>query len=275
MDRGPSTLWRSPAVQRTLVLLITAFTLFSAVLVFAPAAQRSWAKRCCLRLAAGPAAATPVGMNVAVESARPFQSFWEPLRLRTPPPESADASALGLGGPAPNAGREMPDGRTTFRNASLFGRSREWSLAVGPLLLPESSFVRVTGVWSESWQGVIHHYDSRSTATTRDQVVATETDLDKAKDARDKAAPGAASDGKKVVIGGYKDGKIVVGCNANPTGCAEDDVDRQLGGPADGYTTPIDPATGRPVRVCPRCKEVRGSSKFEPGTKGAPGPWKP
>lgn len=56
--------------------------------------------------------------------------------------------------------------------------------------------------------------------------------LDEAREARDALAREVGSS-KATVTGGYnpKNGRVAAGCNSNPTGCAEDDVARQLGIP--------------------------------------------
>ncbi len=104
---------------------------------------------------------------------------------------------------------------------------------------------------------------SRGAVRSGDDVL-----LDAARAARDsKAAEVGRS--KATVTGGHgKDGRPVAGCSSNPTGCAEDDVARQIGGdPADiTFTEAIRPRTGEQVPICPRCQETYNQSQFPPGT---------
>lgn len=75
---------------------------------------------------------------------------------------------------------------------------------------------------------------------------------------------------KATVTGGYdpSTGRVVAGCSRNPTGCAEDDIARQLGIPPDQirFIEAIRPRTGRQVPVCARCQSKYGRSQFPPGT---------
>ncbi|MCC6176191.1 MAG: hypothetical protein IT305_12870, partial [Chloroflexi bacterium] len=100
--------------------------------------------------------------------------------------------------------------------------------------------------------------------------------LAKARAARD--AIGEKMKWKATVNGGYdrKTGKVAGGCNKNPIGCAEDDVDRQLGGnPADHvHTESIRPRTGNQVPICHNCPRTHSPSQYPSGTRVEPGgPW--
>jgi uncharacterized protein RhaS with RHS repeats len=79
-------------------------------------------------------------------------------------------------------------------------------------------------------------------------------------------------------VGGYKDGKVVVGCSSNPTGCAEDDISRQLG--SDAHMTNAkgwrkNKATGeleyKDIPVCKRCQSKYNKSQFPSDVKFEPG----
>jgi uncharacterized Zn-binding protein involved in type VI secretion len=81
--------------------------------------------------------------------------------------------------------------------------------------------------------------------------------------------------------GGSKDGKVVAGRSGNPTGCAEDDVARQLGNDAqftNAYGWRRSPETGKlewtEIPVCKRCQGSYGRDQFPPDVKADPGgPW--
>ena len=93
--------------------------------------------------------------------------------------------------------------------------------------------------------------------------------LDQARAARDDLAH---EKGRKTatVTGGYTDdGRVVAGASSNPTGCAEDDVARQLGGdPKDiHFTEAIRPRTGDEVPVCRRCQGRYDRNQFPPGAQ--------
>ncbi len=79
-------------------------------------------------------------------------------------------------------------------------------------------------------------------------------------------------------VGGHKDGQVVAGCSGNPSGCAEDDVARQLGPDANmtkakGWRR--NPATGdvewTEIPVCKNCQGKYSPSQFPPGTPADPG----
>jgi hypothetical protein len=81
--------------------------------------------------------------------------------------------------------------------------------------------------------------------------------------------------------GGHKDGKVVVGCSSNPTGCAEDDIARQLGSDANmtgakGWRRNYE--TGQlewtDIPVCTKCQTKYNRSQFPSDVKyDAGGTW--
>lgn len=83
---------------------------------------------------------------------------------------------------------------------------------------------------------------------------------------------------KATITGGYdpKTGRVVVGCNSNPTGCAEEDVVRQLGAdPSDvQFTEAIRPRTGEEIPICVNCQAKFRPDQFPPKVKADPkGQW--
>jgi hypothetical protein len=82
-------------------------------------------------------------------------------------------------------------------------------------------------------------------------------------------------------VGGYKDGKVVVGRSSNPEGCAEDDVARLLGSDADmtkafGWRKNkiTDKIEWTELPVCMRCQSKYQSFQFPRDVKAEPGgPW--
>ncbi len=79
-------------------------------------------------------------------------------------------------------------------------------------------------------------------------------------------------------VGGHKDGKVVAGCSRNPTGCAEDNVARQLGSDANmtgakGWrrNTETGELEWKDIPVCKNCQDKYSPSQFPPGTKADPG----
>jgi RHS repeat-associated protein len=98
---------------------------------------------------------------------------------------------------------------------------------------------------------------------------ADEAMLAAARKARDAKAAEVGSN-KATVTAGWdpRTGRVAAGCNRNPTGCAEDDVARQLGIPKKEirFTEAIRPRTGKQVPVCVRCQQSYDRSQFPPGT---------
>ncbi|GIL26348.1 RHS repeat-associated core domain-containing protein [Actinocatenispora comari] len=100
--------------------------------------------------------------------------------------------------------------------------------------------------------------------------------LGAARAARDaKAAEVGAA--KATVTGGYDPAKgassAVAGCNRNPVGCAENDVERQLGiGSKDvQFSEALRPRTGKEIPICVRCQDRYDPSQFPPGVRYDPG----
>ncbi|MEV4603493.1 RHS repeat-associated core domain-containing protein [Amycolatopsis sp. NPDC049253] len=120
--------------------------------------------------------------------------------------------------------------------------------------------------------GIEAELSGLGTAAQREQQL-----LQEARAARDgRAAEVGAS--KATVTGGYDPatGRVVSGCNRNPTGCAEQDVERQLGiDPKDvRFTEALRPRTGREVRICWSCQARYDRSQFPDGVGYDPdGPW--
>jgi hypothetical protein len=79
------------------------------------------------------------------------------------------------------------------------------------------------------------------------------------------------------VTGGYDPARgpssAVSGCNRNSLGCAENDVQRQLGiDPSDiQFTEAIRPRTGQQVPICHDCQVRYDPSQFPAGTLHKPG----
>ncbi len=125
--------------------------------------------------------------------------------------------------------------------------------------------------------------DSRDRASQYDRTEATRPvgdGLTTAEMARDALA---AAKGRKFATyaGGYLSGKVVSGASSNPSGCAEDDVERQLPGAnktgAKGWRR--DPTTRElvltDIEVCLPCQEKYPESQFPPNVPAAPGgAWK-
>ena len=106
---------------------------------------------------------------------------------------------------------------------------------------------------------------------------AWDVELDHARAARDALAEEVGAS-KATVTAGYDPatGRIAAGCNSNPIGCAENDVQRQLGIPFEDiqFTDAIRPRTGDPVPICPICQANSSPSQYPLGTQAHPdGPW--
>ncbi len=110
---------------------------------------------------------------------------------------------------------------------------------------------------------------------------ADQRDCEKAEAARD----ALMNDRKRkhaTYAGGAKNGKSVGGCSTNPTGCAEDDIDRQLG-PGASFTKAFGWRRNREtnelerteIPVCCRCQLKYSPNQFPSDVKAEPGgAWK-
>ncbi|WP_157803636.1 RHS repeat-associated core domain-containing protein [Luteimicrobium subarcticum] len=107
-------------------------------------------------------------------------------------------------------------------------------------------------------------------ANTADEALAA------ARSQRDALAAEVGSS-KATVTGGYDPARgpssAISGCNRNPLGCAENDVERQLGIDPSGiqFTEAIRPRTGQQVPICHDCQVRYGPSQFPAGTLHKPG----
>ncbi len=115
--------------------------------------------------------------------------------------------------------------------------------------------------------------------TPESAMAAATTELDdallnQARQARDDLATKLGSS-KATVTAGYDplSGRIAAGCNANPIGCAEDDVARQLGIPKDTvrYTEAVRPRNMEEVPICTYCQATTSPSQYPPNVQAQPG----
>jgi RHS repeat-associated protein len=127
--------------------------------------------------------------------------------------------------------------------------------------------------YAVGWHGVLVH----NSCGDFDAPTGTLGDAEAARDALGQQL------GRKsaTYTGGVKDGRVAAGRSANPVGCAEDDVARQLGADAQ-FTKAMgwrrSPATGQrewvEIPVCTRCQGKYSPDQFPPDVKAEPGgPW--